>query len=158
MQYHAEHADMLYLVSVHHRAQRSQQDLHQSQVVVASSHMQTCVTRLKAQEPVQSLLYHVGELSARRHAGGLTLFLVFGVDPPSSRRRAVWACAFWHARWSAVFPACINTTLWVQLYNGLSFELLVRTVAECNSTFRYSAVTDCPHCWDPESCWIKMYM
>lgn len=50
MQYHIDHADMLYLVSVRHRAQRTQQDLHQSQVVVASSHMQTCVTHLKPKE------------------------------------------------------------------------------------------------------------
>lgn len=45
---------------------------------------------------------------AESHAGGLTLFLMLAVDPPSSRRRAVWACAFWQARWSAVFPAYIN--------------------------------------------------
>lgn len=41
--------DTLYLISLCHRAERAQQDLHQVQVIVASSHMQTRVTHLEAQ-------------------------------------------------------------------------------------------------------------
>lgn len=47
MQRHTDRSDMQYLVRVGHRAQRTQQDLRQTQVVVTSSHVQTCVTHLK---------------------------------------------------------------------------------------------------------------
>lgn len=57
---------------------------------------------------LKSFVHLWGELSTLWGDGGLTLFLVSGVDPPSSSRRAVWACAFWQARWRAVFPAWIN--------------------------------------------------
>lgn len=137
MQYHAEHADVLYLVPVHHRAHRSQQDLHQSQVVVASSHMQTCVTRLKAQEPVQS---HV--LSCRRAectARCWRTHVVLGVRCGSTEQQeasSLSMCIL--TRQVERCVSCLHQHDTVGA--ALHFELLVRTVAECNSTFSESAV------------------
>lgn len=119
----------LYLVLLCHRTQWTQQDFDQVHVVVASSHMQTGVPHLESKWSLCfTLQAGIPWASGKSMPSGsqLTLFLVSGVAPPSSRRRAVWACAFWQARWRAVFPAWIKTSqsLHRQLRCRLSFELL----------------------------------
>ena len=55
-EYHTQHDDTLHLVSLGHRAQRVQQDLHQAQVVVASSDVQTRVPHLETEQSSKSRL------------------------------------------------------------------------------------------------------
>lgn len=117
------------MISFSHWADGTEERSDHTHMVISGRHMQTRVTYLMQTSQLNitgiAHLFHVvsklnkhtdkekwetceyiREKADRNESlTALTLFLLSGREPPSSRTLELWAWPFWHARWRAVFPA-----------------------------------------------------